>query len=87
MLRPIWNTQSGLIATINAGLSVELPLDVANVVAVELISKSFPLGLKLTNRTVNDELTWFISGIPQDLGIDKEYDFVLRASNLSLIHI
>jgi hypothetical protein len=81
MLRPIWNTQSGLIATINAGLSVELPLDVANVVAVELISKSFPLGLKLTNRTVNDELTWFISGIPQDLGIDKEYDFVLRASN------
>lgn len=81
MLRPNWNTQSGLIASLNAGVITELSLSVDNAVSVELISKSLPPGLKLTNRTVNNTLTWFISGIPTDLGIDKEYDFVLRASN------
>jgi len=83
MLRPNWNTQSGLISSLNAGASIELSLSVDNAVSVELISKSLPPGLKLTNRTVDDELTWFISGIPLDLGIDKEYDFVLRASNFT----
>jgi len=81
MLRPIWNTQPGLIASVGTGFSVEIALDVTNVVSIELISKSFPPGLKLVNRTINDVITWFIVGIPQDLGIDKEYEFVLRASN------
>jgi len=81
MIRPIWNTQPGLLSSLYAGVSSELELNVSNTVSVELISKSLPPGLKLSNRTVDDQLTWFISGIPQDLGIDKDYEFVLRASN------
>jgi len=81
MLRPTWNTQSGLISNLNAGVAAEVTLDVSNAVSVEIISKSLPPGLKLSNRTIGNVLTWFISGVPQDLGIDKEYEFVLRASN------
>jgi len=75
MLRPIWNTLPGSIGTITAGSNVLITLDAANTSAIELISKSLPAGLKLNSSTKT------ITGICQDLGIDKTYEFVLRASN------
>lgn len=75
MLRPIWNTLPGSIGTISAGSSTLITLDATNTSAIELISKSLPPGLKLNSSTQT------ITGICQDLGIDKTYEFVLRASN------
>jgi hypothetical protein len=75
MLRPIWNTPQGLIATITSGADTTITLDVDNASTVELISKSLPDGLKLSSSNKT------IFGIPRDSGIDKVYEFVLRASN------
>ena len=75
MLRPIWNTQPGLITTLTAGVNTTITLDVTNASAIELISKSLPDGLRLNSSSKT------ITGIPRDTGIDKTYEFVLRASN------
>lgn len=75
MLRPIWNTPSGLIDTITSGVSTTITLDASNTSTIELISKSLPDGLKLNSSSKT------ITGIPRDTGIDKTYEFVLRASN------
>jgi hypothetical protein len=81
MLRPTWNLRPGLIATVTAGEYATITLDVTNAPIVELISKSLPPGLRLSRETINNSLTWIIKGTPQDLGIDRSYEFVLRASN------
>jgi hypothetical protein len=75
MIRPIWNTLAGTLGTFSQGTDININLSASNTSLIEVISGELPRGLRLDGENQT------ISGIPADIGITKNYEFVLRASN------
>jgi signal peptidase I len=75
IIRPVWQTPSGSIGTYQQGQSLEVIFQASNTNIIELISGELPNGVRLDNENK------LLEGIPTDLGISKNYHFVLRASN------
>jgi hypothetical protein len=75
-VKPFWQTPVGSLGTYITGVEITpIILDASNTSAIEVISGALPPGLKLNS----DSKT--ISGSPLDTGLDRPYEFVLRASN------
>jgi hypothetical protein len=74
-IRPSWITPAGSLGSFEQGSPLAITFTASNTNIIELISGSFPSGLRL------DEENKILEGVPVDIGIAKTYDFVLRASN------
>ena len=74
-IKPSWITPSGNLGSFEQGQPLEINFATANTNIIELISGELPKGIRLD---IENKL---LEGIPIDIGINKSYEFVLRASN------
>jgi hypothetical protein len=76
-IKPFWITKSGSLGSFNQDQLLDISLESANTNQIELISGEFPRGVELTRIQDISKIV----GKPFDSGVDKTYNFVLRASN------
>ncbi len=73
--KPSWITPPGNLGSFEQGIPLEINFSTANTNIIELISGEIPNGVRL------DTENKLLEGVPIDIGINKIYEFVLRASN------
>lgn len=72
-----WNTPSGLLVSVNEGLSINIRLSASgfsgNPIIYQIVSGTLPMGVNL------DGNSGFLQGIAPEVSVDTSYNFTVRA--------